>query len=107
MERLRAKSRRLTGWLAEAIEAELDDILQILTPAAPERRGCQLSLRVRDGRGRGRQLFQRLAKHGLIADWREPDILRVAPVPLYNTFEDCFELIRQVSAWAAGSMKGG
>jgi kynureninase len=106
MERLRAKSRRLTGWLAATIEAELDDVLQMLTPAAPDRRGCQLSLRVRDGRARGRELFQHLAQHGVITDWREPDILRVAPVPLYNTFEDCFELVRQSRAWAGGSMAG-
>jgi len=107
MERLRAKSRRLTGWLAEAIEAELGEVLEILTPAAPERRGCQLSLRVRAGAGRGRQLYQHLAKQGVITDWREPDILRVAPVPLYNRYEDACELLRQVRAWAATGVEVG
>jgi len=101
IERLRAKSRRLTGWLAEAIEAELGDVLEILTPAAPERRGCQLSLRVRAGAGRGRQLYQHLAQQGVVTDWREPDILRVAPVPLYNRYQDAYEFLRQVGAWAA------
>jgi kynureninase len=101
MARLRVKSRRLTGWLAEAIEAEVGHVLEILTPAAPERRGCQLSLRVRAGAEHGRQLYQHLAAHGVITDWREPDILRVAPAPLYNSYEDCFEMLRQVGAWAA------
>ena len=101
MARLREKSRRLTGWLAEAIEAEVGQVLEILTPAAPERRGCQLSLRVRAGADQGRQLHQHLAAHGVITDWREPDTLRVAPAPLYNSYEDCFELLKQVGAWVA------
>jgi len=105
MERLRSKSRRLTAWLEQAIESRLGDLLEILTPADPERRGCQLSLRLRAGREHGRRLYEHLQDKGVITDWREPDILRVAPVPLYNRFEDCCEFLRQVDDWAtAGAM---
>ena len=54
-----------------------------------------------------RQLYQHLAKQGVITDWREPDILRVAPVPLYNRYEDACELLRQVRAWAATGVEVG
>jgi kynureninase len=100
MERLRSKSRRLTAWLEQAIESRIGDLLEILTPADPERRGCQLSLRLRAGREHGRRLHEHLQEKGVITDWREPDILRVAPVPLYNRFEDCHEFLRQVDDWA-------
>ncbi|MCW8873409.1 MAG: kynureninase [Xanthomonadales bacterium] len=101
MERLRAKSLGMTQWLAGAIESRLGDVLEVLTPADPGRRGCQLSLRVRAGHERGRELYRWLGEHGVVSDWREPDILRVAPVPLYNRFEDCHEFLRQVGDWAA------
>jgi kynureninase len=100
LDRLRAKSLAMTGWLADAIESQLPDVLDILTPAEPERRGCQLSLRVRAGREQGRRLFRHLEQHGIVTDWREPDILRVAPVPLYTRFEDCFELLSRIGDWA-------
>jgi len=89
MAALREKSTRLTGWLADLVASEFDDLLEIITPGEPERRGCQLSLRVRAGREAGRRLFEHLAAGGAITDWREPDVIRVAPVPLYNRFEDC------------------
>jgi kynureninase len=89
MAALREKSLRLTGWLAGLVASEFDDLLEIITPGEPERRGCQLSLRVRAGREAGRRLFEHLAAGGAITDWREPDVIRVAPVPLYNRFEDC------------------
>ena len=100
MERLRAKSLGMTQWLADAIETRLGDVLEVLTPADHERRGCQLSLRVRAGHERGRELYRWLGERGVVSDWREPDILRVAPVPLYNRFEDCHEFLRQVGDWA-------
>jgi kynureninase len=99
-QRLRRKSRALTAWLEDGIRNHLDGLLEIITPADPARRGCQLSMRVRSGRENGRQLFRYLEDHGVITDWREPDVIRVAPVPLYNRFEDCYELLRQMSAWA-------
>lgn len=100
MDRLRAKSRQMTDWLAEGIESRLGALLEILTPASAGRRGCQLSLRVRAGREQGRQLYEYLARNGVVADWREPDILRVAPVPLYNRFEDCCILLERIHHWS-------
>jgi kynureninase len=106
MERLRAKSRAVTGWLAQTLQNELGDLLEILSPAEPERRGCQLSLRVRPrpdtDREAGRGLHAHLERRGIITDWREPDIIRVAPVPLYNSYADCAEFLLQVRAWAEG-----
>ncbi len=101
LDRLRSKSIGMTGWLADSIASHLDDVLEILTPADPARRGCQLSLRVRAGRDAGRRLFRHLEEGGIVADWREPDILRVAPVPLYNSYRDCFELLSRMDDWAA------
>jgi kynureninase len=100
MDRLRQKSRRLTAWLADALESRHADVLDVLTPDDPERRGCQLSLRVHAGPERGRRLFQHLESHGVIADWREPDIIRVAPVPLYTRFRDCAELVKRIEEWS-------
>ena len=102
MERLRAKSRALTGWLADALQRELGEWLELLSPADPKRRGCQLSLRVRAGQEAGRALHAWLERRGIVTDWREPDIIRVAPVPLYNSYADCAEFLLQARAWAEG-----
>ncbi|TDC51153.1 kynureninase [Actinomadura sp. KC345] len=83
MEPLRARSERLTGYLASRLAATG---ARIVTPADPAARGAQLSLRVDDAGGLVRRLARR---HGVVADAREPDILRLAPVPLYCTFHDC------------------
>ncbi len=96
MARLRAKSVEMTAYLERLIRSELADTIEIITPAEPQRRGCQLSLRVRAGRAAGRNLFERLEAAGSIPDWREPDVIRVAPVPFYNRFEDCWQFVRQV-----------
>jgi kynureninase len=93
MSRLRHCSLELTGHLANALQQRLGDQVQILTPLEPHRRGCQLSLRIRAGRKPGRNLFERLEARGVIADWREPDIIRVAPVPLYNSLSDVDALV--------------
>ena len=97
--RLRDKSRDLTGWLAQLIQRELGDVLDILTPAAPERRGCQLSLRVQGPRDAGRALFEHLAAQGIVGDWREPDVIRVAPTPLYNRYSDALRFVIAVATW--------
>ena len=60
----------------------------------PERRGCQLSLSVRSDRFPGREVYRRLEAAGVACDWREPDVIRVAPTPLYNTFADVYEFVR-------------
>lgn len=87
MDKLRAKSEQLTGYL----ENLLREITQIktITPSNPSERGCQLSLIALD---KPKELFKYLQENGIIADWREPDVIRVAPVPLYNRFEDCWVL---------------
>ncbi len=102
MNRLRRKSRAMTAWLFDHIAAELGGLLEIITPSDPDRRGCQLSLCVREGREAGRRLFLHLEDRGIITDWREPDVIRIAPVPLYNRFEDCALLLGCVHDWAAG-----
>lgn len=99
MERLRHKSLALTGLLERLILEHLDEHLQVITPAEPERRGCQLSLRVRGGRAAGRALFHHLNEAGAITDWREPDIIRAAPTPLYNRFADCWDFVQRLRAF--------
>lgn len=89
MEGLRAKSRRLTGYLETRLAEHLADRIRILTPSDPDQRGCQLSLVLEAGRDRGREVFDRLSQAGIVCDWREPDVIRVAPTPLYNRFQDC------------------
>jgi kynureninase len=96
---LRGKSVALTGYL-EALVTELaGEHLTVVTPADPAQRGCQLSLRVRSGSERGRRAFETLAAQGVICDWRAPDIIRLAPVPLYNRFEDVLR-----AAWQLGAI---
>ncbi|MEP6632855.1 MAG: kynureninase [Luteimonas sp.] len=106
MPALRAKSERLTGYLEILIRTRLADTLQIVTPADPARRGCQLSLRVIAGRGlagraAGRDLFDFLAARGVIGDWREPDVIRISPAPLYNQHADVLRFVQAVEAWRA------
>ena len=93
MEALTAKSDRLTSYLAYLVREELGARVEILTPLESGRRGCQLSLRVRGTRADQRRAFEALETHGVVCDWREPDVIRAAPVPLYNRFEDVFEFV--------------
>jgi kynureninase len=86
---LRKKSVLLTGYLEfllRQIDPEEKRFL-ILTPRNPEQRGCQLSIFIKQ---KGKQVFEALSKAGVIADWREPNVIRVAPVPMYNTFRDVY-----------------
>ena len=85
MQQLRQKSESLTGYLEFLLDQHVTDDFIVLTPREPDRRGAQLSIRIRYG---GRSICDRLVKQGALCDWREPDILRVAPVPLYNTYTD-------------------
>ena len=102
MPALRAKSGRLTGYLETLIRERLSDRLEILTPADPAQRGCQLSLRVAGGRENGRALFAHLADNGVLGDWREPDVIRISPAPLYNTHADILRFARTVEGWRHG-----
>ena len=85
MAALREKSLKLTAYLEYLLNKLTALPFKIITPSAKERRGCQLSLLFLD---RGREVFDKLTENGIIADWREPDVIRIAPVPLYNTYED-------------------
>ena len=102
MPALRAKSESLTGYLERLIDADLRDVLQVVTPRDPAQRGCQLSIRVIGGRERGRDLFDFLATRGVLGDWREPDVIRISPVPLYNTHTDVLRFARTVREWRDG-----
>ncbi len=104
-ERLRRKSLALTGFLRRRLEERFAGRLRILTPAGDSRHGAQLSLVVQDMGIPGRRLFERLEALNVIADWREPDVIRVAPVPLYNSFADVEEFVARL-ALAAGEDAG-
>lgn len=95
MERLRAKSVSLTGYAEFLLREKKSCKFSILTPAEPGRRGAQLSLRVPQ---QGRGICDKLAAQGLIGDWREPNIFRVAPVPLYNSYQDVFRFVEHFSS---------
>ena len=100
MPALRAKSLQLTGHLEALVLARLSNVLQIVTPTEPERRGCQLSLRVAGGRAQGRALFEHLQSKGVLGDWREPDVIRISPTPMYNRHDDILRFVAEVEAWA-------
>jgi kynureninase len=88
VDRLRDKSIELTGYL-EFLLDRLGPSVRLISPRAPQARGCQLSFRIA-GPGRGAKVFQWLTANGVACDWREPDVIRASPVPLYNSFEDVF-----------------
>ena len=85
MEDLRKKSVQLTGYLEFLVNAIGDDRIELVTPSSADERGCQLSIRVRHA---DKSLYNNLLTRGISVDWREPDIVRCAPVPLYNSFSD-------------------
>lgn len=87
-ENLLDKSKKLTGYLEFLLGEIHDDRISIITPSNPEERGCQLSIRVKNA---DKSLFNAIFERGVIADWREPDVIRVAPVPLYNSFTDVYK----------------
>ena len=101
MEALRAKSLQLTGYLETQVRARLPHVLHIVTPTEPQRRGCQLSLRVAGGRAQGRSLFEYLQSVGVLGDWREPDVIRISPTPMYNRYRDVLRFVEEVEAWAS------
>ena len=97
MENLKLKSEKLTGFLEFIIKKDpvLNQHIQIITPAFGSERGCQLSLLVDKS---GKKIFDIISSQGLIGDWREPNVIRLSPVPLYNTFEEVYkagEILKQ------------
>jgi kynureninase len=93
---LRAKSVALTDFL-DGLLRPLEPALRIITPRASAQRGCQLSVRLAGGAERGRRVFEALSARGVVCDWRSPDIMRVAPVPLYNGFEDAWRFAQALT----------
>jgi len=100
IERLREKSVALTGYL-EFLLGRLEPQVRIISPHASRARGCQLSLRINGSATRGKRIFDLLRERGVVCDWREPNgdgapVIRAAPVPLYNTFEEVFIFAEQL-----------
>ncbi len=93
--RLREKSLALGAFFAQLIDARIPEA-RIITPREPAARGAQLSLRIGANPQRARRVFQWLGEHGVLCDWREPDIIRVAPAPLYNGFADVFRFVERL-----------
>ncbi|HJN63697.1 MAG TPA: kynureninase [Flavobacteriales bacterium] len=92
MDKLVAKSRKLTDYLLFLLNTIETDRIEIITP---EERGCQISIRVKNG---NKELFDIITEKGVVADWREPDVIRIAPVPLYNSFSDVFNFYNILKA---------
>jgi kynureninase len=95
MTALRRKSELLTAYLEDRITERVGDRVSIITPKENAERGCQLSLVVH---GKGKAAFEALTHSGIMCDWREPDAIRVAPAPLYNTFSDVFEFVEVLAS---------
>ena len=91
MEALRAKSIKLTGYLQFLLERDQSDSFTVITPREPNERGCQLSILVHD---HPKELFARLEAAGVKCDFREPNVIRAAPTPLYNTFHEVWRFAK-------------
>ena len=99
IENLRKKSEKLTSYLEDLLENKLEDKIEIITPKSIEDRGCQLSLRLKTVIP---NIMDELHRQGILADWREPDVVRIAPVPLYNNFEDCYQFVQRMKKIVRG-----
>ena len=93
IKKLTEKSKKLTGYFEFLINEMNNQDIKIITPSNPDQRGCQLSIQVRKA---DKSLHDKLTKAGVISDWREPDVIRCAPVPLYNSFEDVFRMVEKL-----------
>jgi kynureninase len=90
MPALREKSIQLTGYMEYLILELQNEHISIITPKDPEQRGCQLSIQVKNA---DKSLHTKLSEANVITDWRTPDVIRCAPVPFYNSFEDVFKMV--------------
>jgi len=90
MSNLRKKSLKLTGYLEFLLERMGKEVVRVISPKNPEERGCQLSIQVKDG---NKALFHKVSDMGVIADWREPDVIRIAPTPFYNSYVEVFRFV--------------
>ncbi|MDN3619262.1 kynureninase [Polaribacter undariae] len=90
MDALREKSEKLTGYFEFLINEIGSEDIKIITPTNPKERGCQLSIQVKNA---DKSLHTKLTEKHIITDWREPDVIRCAPTPMYNTFEDVYNMV--------------
>ena len=97
VQRLREKSLALTAFFAQLIGERVPEA-RLITPREPDARGAQLSLRIGTDVERARRIFHWLGAHGAVCDWREPDIIRAAPAPLYNGYTDVFDFVARLEA---------
>jgi kynureninase len=92
IDELHKKRKLLSGYLHFVLNdinsRQNEKLIEIITPANENERGCQVSMLMLKN---GKNIFEALKKEGVIADWREPNVIRVAPVPLYNSFEDIYK----------------
>ena len=92
---LTKKSRKLTGYFEFLLKQLGENVIKIITPSNPNERGCQLSIQVLNA---DKALHHKLTQAGVISDWREPDVIRCAPVPLYNSFQDVYYMVEKLKA---------
>jgi len=97
MARVREKSIALTAFLQQLVEIRLAGLVDIITPGAASERGCQLSLRIARSPAAAKRCHDHLSEAGVVSDWREPDVVRLAPIPLYNSFGDVFRAVDALS----------
>ena len=90
MDVLREKSEKLTGYFEYLINQMGSASIHIITPSNTKERGCQLSIQVKNA---DKRLYEKLTENNIITDWREPDVIRCAPVPMYNSFQDVFRMV--------------
>ncbi|NJX14546.1 kynureninase [Tamlana crocina] len=93
IEQLTEKSKKLTGYFEFLLKQLGEDTIRIITPENPNERGCQLSIQVKNA---DKSLHDKLTQAGVISDWREPDVIRCAPTPFYNSFEDVYRLAEKL-----------
>lgn len=93
IQKLRKKSRKLTGYFEFLLQELGQDTIKIITPSNPDERGCQLSIQVKNA---DKALHDKLTEAGVISDWREPDVIRCAPVPMYNSFQDVYHMVEKL-----------
>ena len=99
IEKLRAKSELLTGYLEFLLDQLKSEKFSMITPRDSKQRGAQLSLRIKE---HGKAVLEKLMANDVVCDWREPDIIRVVPVPLYNSFTDVYRFVEVFSAALKG-----
>ncbi len=95
IKKLTKKSKKLTGYFEFLLKQLGENTIKIITPSNPDERGCQLSIQVKNA---DKALHDKLTKAGVISDWREPDVIRCAPVPLYNSYQDVFNMVEKLKA---------